>query len=164
MLPVAELMIMDFLGICLDQLANHAAKLRFSSGGRTPCPLTVRTANFGGIGAGPTHSQSLEAWLMHVPGLKVVIPSTPADAKGLLTSCIFDEDPCVFVEVGVLYGTKGPVPEKDFSIELGKAEIKRPGTDVSVICYGRSVLDALAAAEQLVAEGVSVEVLDLRSL
>ena len=109
--PVAELMIMDFISIGLDQLVNHAAKARFMSGGLLRVPLTLRTAVFGGIGSGATHSQTLEAWLAHVPGLKVVVPATPADAKGLLTSCIFDDDPCVFVENVALYGTRGPVPE-----------------------------------------------------
>jgi len=145
MLPVAEIMIMDFIGIALDQIANHAAKLRFMSGGRTPCPITVRTAVFGGLGSGATHSQSLEAWFMHIPGLKVVVPSTPADAKGLLTSCIFDPDPCVFVETVITYGARGPVPDE-------------PGS------YGRAVFDALTAAEELAADGIDVEVVDLRTL
>jgi pyruvate dehydrogenase E1 component beta subunit len=165
MLPVAEIMIMDFIGIALDQLANHAAKLRFMSGGRTPCPITVRTAVFGGLGSGATHSQSLEAWFMHVPGLKVVVPSTPADAKGLLTSCIFDPDPCVFVETVITYGARGPVPdEPGFAIPLGEADVKREGRDVTVVTYGRAVFDALTAAEELAADGIDVEVVDLRTL
>ncbi len=144
MLPVAEIMIMDFIGIALDQIVNHAAKLRFMSGGRTPCPVTVRTAVFGGLGSGATHSQSLEAWFMHIPGLKVVVPSTPADAKGLLTSAIFDPDPCVFVETVITYGARGPVPtEAGYTVPLGVADIKRAGADVSVITYGRGVFDAL---------------------
>jgi pyruvate/2-oxoglutarate/acetoin dehydrogenase E1 component len=162
--PVAEIMIMDFIGICLDQLANHAAKLRYMSGGRTPVPITVRTAVFAGTGGGATHSQSLEAWLTHIPGLKVVMPSTPRDAKGLLTSCIFDDDPCVFVETVRLFGAKGPVPADAFSIPLGSAEVKREGSDVTVVAHGPAVPDALAAAEELAADGVSVEVVDLRSL
>lgn len=162
--PVAELMIMDFISIALDQLVNHAAKSRFMSGGRLGMPLTVRTAVFGGIGSGATHSQTLEAWLAHVPGLKVVVPSTPADAKGLLTSCIFDDDPCVFIENVLLYGSTGPVPEGDHRLPLGVADIKREGDDVTVVTYGRTVRDALAAAEQLAAEHIDVEVVDLRSL
>ena len=162
--PVAEILIMDFIGICLDQLANHAAKLRYMSGGRTPVPITVRTAVFAGTGGGATHSQSLEAWLTHIPGLKVVVPSTPRDAKGLLTSCIFDDDPCVFVETVRLFGAKGPVPADGFSIPLGSAEVKREGSDVTVVAHGPAVPDALAAAEELAADGVSVEVVDLRSL
>ena len=162
--PVAELMIMDFISIALDQLVNHAAKARFMSGGLLRVPLTLRTAVFGGIGSGATHSQSLEAWLAHVPGLKVVVPSTPADARGLLTSCIFDDDPCVVVENVALYGSSGQVPPGDHRVPLGVADVKRPGADVTIVTYGRTVRDALAAAEQVSAEGIDVEVLDLRSL
>jgi pyruvate/2-oxoglutarate/acetoin dehydrogenase E1 component len=162
--PVAEVMIMDFISIALDQLVNHAAKTRFMSAGQLRVPLTVRTAVFGGIGSGATHSQTLEAWLAHIPGLKVVVPSTPADAKGLLTSCIFDDDPCVFVENVALYGTKGPVPDGEFRVPLGKAAVARAGSDVTVIAYGRTVRDALAAADTLAGEGIEVEVVDLRSL
>jgi pyruvate dehydrogenase E1 component beta subunit len=162
--PVAELMIMDFISIALDQLVNHAAKARFMSGGLLRVPLTLRTAVFGGIGSGATHSQTLEAWLAHVPGLKVVMPATPADAKGLLTSCIFDDDPCVFVENVALYGTRGPVPEGSHRVSLGQAVVARPGSDVTLVTYGRTVRDALAAAEQLATEGVEVEVVDLRTL
>src|SRR5271167_382109 len=154
--PVAEVMIMDFISIAMDQLVNHAAKARFMSGGLLSVPLTLRTAVFGGIGSGATHSQTLEAWLAHVPGLKVVVPATPADAQGLLTSCIFDDDPCVFIENVALYGTKGPVPEGDHRVPLGVADVKRHGSDVSIVTYGRTVRDALAAAEQLAAEGVDV--------
>jgi pyruvate dehydrogenase E1 component beta subunit len=165
MLPVAEIMIMDFIGIALDQIANHAAKLRFMSGGRTPCPVTVRTAVFGGLGSGATHSQSLEAWFMHIPGLKVVVPSTPADAKGLLTSCIFDPDPCVFIETVITYGARGTVPaDPSYSIPLGEADVKREGRDVTIVTYGRGVFDALTAAEQLAGEGIDAEVVDLRTL
>ncbi|TMK58104.1 MAG: alpha-ketoacid dehydrogenase subunit beta [Actinobacteria bacterium] len=165
MLPVAEIMIMDFIGIAIDQIANHAAKLRFMSGGRTPCPVTVRTGVFGGLGSGATHSQSLEAWFMHIPGLKVIVPSTPADAKGLLTSSIFDPDPCIFMETVLTYGMTGPVPtDTNFSVPLGQADVKRSGSDVTVVTYGRGVFDALTAAEQLQGEGVDVEVLDLRTL
>ena len=165
LLPVAEIMIMDFIGIALDQIVNHAAKLRFMSGGRTPCPVTVRTAVFGGLGSGATHSQSLEAWFMHVPGLKVIVPCTPADAKGLLTSAIFDPDPCVFMETVITYGARGPVPdETGYAVPLGEADVKRTGRDVTVVTYGRGVFDALTAAEQLAAEDIDVEVVDLRTL
>jgi acetoin:2,6-dichlorophenolindophenol oxidoreductase subunit beta len=165
MLPVAEIMIMDFIGIAMDQIVNHAAKLRFMSGGRTPCPVTIRTAVFGGLGSGATHSQSLEAWLMHIPGLKVIVPSTPADAKGLLTSAIFDPDPCVFIETVITYGVRGPVPTEDgYSVPLGQADVKRAGRDATVVTYGRGVFDALAAAAALSAEGVDLEVIDLRTL
>jgi pyruvate/2-oxoglutarate/acetoin dehydrogenase E1 component len=164
MRPVAEVMIMDFISIALDQLVNHAAKARFMSGGLLSVPMTVRTAVFGGIGSGATHSQTLEAWLAHVPGLKVVVPATPADAKGLLTTCIFDDDPCVFVENVALYGSSGPVPDGDHRVPLGQADIKRPGRDVTVVTYGRTVRDALTAADEVAAEGIDVEVVDLRSL
>jgi acetoin:2,6-dichlorophenolindophenol oxidoreductase subunit beta len=163
--PVAEIMIMDFIGIALDQIVNHAAKLRFMTGGRTPSPITVRTAVFGGLGSGATHSQSLEAWFMHIPGLKIVIPATPRDAKGLLTAAIFDEDPCVFVETVVLYGQRGPVPvDPGFAIPLGRAEVKKPGSDVTLISYGRGVVESHNAAAKLEAENVSAEVLDLHTL
>lgn len=163
-LPIAEIMIMDFIGIALDQIANIAAKARFMSAGRTPCPVTIRTATFGGIGSGATHSQSLEAWFMHIPGIKVIVPSTPADAKGLLKAAIFDPDPCLFVETTACYGIRGEVPTGDYTIEIGRADIKRPGSDATVITYGRGVFEALQAAERLAAEGVDVEVLDLRTL
>ncbi len=164
MRPVAEVMIMDFISIALDQLVNHAAKARFMSGGLLSIPLTLRTAVFGGIGSGATHSQTLEAWLAHVPGLKVVMPATPADAKGLLTSCIFDDDPCVFIENVALYGSTGPVPVGDHRVRLGQADVKREGNDVTVVTYGRTVQNAMAAAEHLAEEQIDVEVLDLRSL
>ena len=147
LLPVAEIMIMDFIGIAADQLINNAAKLRFMTAGRTTAPITVRTQVYGGLATGATHSQTLEAWFMHIPGMKVIVPSTPRDGKGLLTSAIFDEDPCLFVETIRLQGQKGLVPtDPGFSIPLGQADIKRPGTDVTLISYGRSVLESLAAA------------------
>jgi pyruvate/2-oxoglutarate/acetoin dehydrogenase E1 component len=165
LLPVAEIMIMDFIGIAFDQIANHAAKVRFMSGGRTPCPVTFRTSVFGGTGNGATHSQSLEALFMHVPGLKVAIPSTPADAEGLLRAAIFDPDPCVFIDETALYGEKGPRPDPSGDpIRLGQADVKRAGSDVTVITYGRGVRDALAAAQVLAEEDVDVEVIDLRTL
>jgi 2-oxoisovalerate dehydrogenase E1 component len=160
--PVAEIMFMDFLGLCLDQLANHAAKLRYMSGGLTPVPMVLRTAVGGGLQVGAQHSQMLEAWLTHVPGLKVVVPSTPSDARGLLASCIADDDPCVFFEQVLLLSRKGVVD--DTPVPLGVADIKRPGTDVTVVTYGRQVHEAIAVAEALASKGVEVEVLDLRSL
>jgi pyruvate/2-oxoglutarate/acetoin dehydrogenase E1 component/TPP-dependent pyruvate/acetoin dehydrogenase alpha subunit len=160
--PVAEVMFMDFLGLCLDQLANHAAKLRYMSGGLTPVPMVLRTAVGGGLQVGAQHSQMLEAWLTHVPGLKVVVPSTPSDARGLLAACIADEDPCVFIEQVLLLSRKGAVDSTP--IELGVADIKRPGADVTVVTYGRQVHQALAVADTLTSKGVEVEVLDLRSL
>ncbi len=162
--PVVEIMLMDFLAVFMDQLANHAAKLRYMSGGRTNVPITVRTVASGGRQFGSQHSQSLEAWLMHVPGIKVVTPSTPAEAKGLLASCIEDDDPCVFMEPMMILYSPGPVPEGYYSLPLGKADVKREGSDVTVITWGWQVAQALTAAETLAGEGVSVEVLDLRSL
>lgn len=165
MLPVAEIMIMDFIGIAADQLINNAAKLRFMTAGRTTAPITIRTQVYAGLATGATHSQSLEAWFMHIPGMKVIVPSTPRDGKGLLASAIFDPDPCLFVETVRLQGKKGPVPvDAEFRIPLGEADIKRPGSDVTLIGYGRAVHDALSAAEMLAGQGVSAEVVDLRTL
>jgi acetoin:2,6-dichlorophenolindophenol oxidoreductase subunit beta len=165
LLPVAEIMIMDFIGIAADQIINNAAKLRFMTAGRTTAPITVRTQVYGGLATGATHSQTLEAWFMHIPGIKVVVPSTPRDGKGLLTSAIFDPDPCLFVETIRLQGQKGFVPtDPGFSIPLGRADVKRSGTDLTLISYGRSVHDALAAAATLDEQGVSAEVVDLRTL
>ncbi|ABW12720.1 Transketolase central region [Parafrankia sp. EAN1pec] len=163
--PVAEIMIMDFIGIAADQIINHAAKMRFMTGGRTTAPITVRTQIYGGLGTGATHSQSLEAWFMHIPGLKVIVPSTPRDGKGLLTSAIFDDDPCIFLETIRLQGQRGMVPvDPGFSIPLGQADVKRAGTDVTLISYGRGVVESLGAADALARQEISAEVLDLRTL
>ena len=164
MRPVPEIMFMDFIGVCFDQLANHAAKLRYMSGGRTPVPMTMRVSMVGGTPIGAQHSQSLEAILMHTPGLKVVVPSTPYDAKGLLLACIEDDDPCVFVECTALFMKRGPVPNQRYTIPIGVADIKRAGDDVTIITYGRQVADALKAAETLAEDGVSAEVIDLRTV
>lgn len=162
--PVAEIMFMDFLMVCMDQVANHAAKLRYMSGGRTGVPLTIRTVVAAGRSFGAQHSQSLEGWLMHMPGINVVCPSTPADAKGLLTACIEDDDPCVFMETLALLGVRGEVPDGHYTVPLGSAAIRRPGSDVTIIAWGLTVGAALAAADELASEGVEAEVLDLRSL
>jgi len=165
MTPIAELMFSDFTAVCLDQIVNHVAKQRYMSGGVTHKPLTVRIIVGGGLGAfGAQHSQSLEAWLLHVPGLKVVYPSTPYEAKGLLAACIADEDPCFIMESMKLRGLKGDVPVGHYTIPLGVAKVKREGTDISLISYGWQVHECLAAAEELAKEGVSAEVVDLRSL
>jgi acetoin:2,6-dichlorophenolindophenol oxidoreductase subunit beta len=165
MRPVAEIMLMDFLAVCMDQLSNHAAKLRYMSGGQTSVPLTIRCAAGAGMQFGAQHSEMLEAWLTHVPGLKVVVPGTPADAKGLLTSCILDDDPCIEIEQSLLYfGPPGPVPDGHHEVPLGVAATRRPGTDVTIVGYGRQVGEALLAADRLAADGVSAEVIDLRSL
>lgn len=162
--PVAEIMLMDFFAVCMDQVANHAAKLRYMSGGRTNVPITICTVAGGGRQFGAQHSQGLEGWMMHTPGLKVVVPSTAADAKGLFTASIRDDDPCIFVEHMAVLFAPGSVPDGEYVVPLGRADIKRAGSDVSVIAYGRMVPAALAAAETLATEGISVEVVDLRCL
>jgi pyruvate/2-oxoglutarate/acetoin dehydrogenase E1 component/TPP-dependent pyruvate/acetoin dehydrogenase alpha subunit len=165
MRPVAEIMINDFLEVCMDQVANHAAKLRYLSGGRTAVPLTIRTVTSGFVGSfGAQHSQSLEGWLAHTPGLKVVYPSTGYEAKGLLLSCIEDDDPCIFFEPARCYFTPGPVPEGYYTIPLGVADIKRAGSDLTIVSWGWTVPESLLAAEQLAAEGIDAEILDLRSI
>lgn len=164
MRPVAEIMLMNFTTVAMDMIVNHAAKLRFMSGGQTHVPITIRMMTGAGFGTGGQHADFLEAWFAHTAGLKVVIPSTPADAYGLLLSCIDDEDPCIFVENIPLYWTPGAVPERGVRIPLGKAKVVREGTDVSIITYSRQVFDALAVAEKLAKEGVSVEVIDLRTI
>lgn len=161
--PVAEIMIMDFIAVCMDQLANHAAKLRYMSGGQTNVPLTVRCSAGGGMQFGAQHSEMLEAWLCHVPGLKVVVPSNAGDAKGLLTTCIFDDDPCVFVEQTIGYFMPSEVPVGDYRIPLGQAAVRREGTDLTIISYGRQVNDAVAVADKM-ADEYSIEVIDLRTL
>jgi len=166
MRPIAEIMFNDFAGVCMDQIFNHAAKQRYMSGGATHVPLTIRMIVGGGLGGtGAQHSQSLEAWLLHTPGLKVVYPSTPFDAKGLLLSCIFDEDPCIHLEpMALLRSLKGEVPIDDYRIPLGVAKIRRPGMDITLITYGWQVAQCLKAAEELAKEDISAEVIDLRSL
>ncbi|MGI6143865.1 MAG: alpha-ketoacid dehydrogenase subunit beta [bacterium] len=165
MRPVPEIMFMDFVTVCMDQLVNQAAKMRYMFGGKAKMPMTLRLPVGAGISAAAQHSQSLEAWLTHVPGLKVVMPSTPADHKGLLKASIRDDNPVIFVEHKVLYGIKGPVPEdEDFVIPLGKGDIKRQGEDVTVVATSMMVYKALAAAEELAKEGISVEVVDPRTL
>ena len=166
MRPVAEIMLMNFLSVCMDQLVNHAAKIRFMSGGQTGVPLTIRTTTGAGAGFGAQHSDMLEGWLAHTPGLKVVVPSSPADAYGLLSSCIFDDDPCVFVENTLLYfsGASGPAPERGRRIPLGTAKVLREGSDVTVIGYGKPILDVISTADAFAKEGVSVEIVDLRTV
>jgi pyruvate/2-oxoglutarate/acetoin dehydrogenase E1 component len=165
--PVAEIMIMDFIAVCLDQITNHAAKIRYMSGGQTTVPMVIRTSAGAGRQFGAQHSEMLEAWAIHTPGLKVVVPSTPADAKGLLLSSIFDPDPVLFIEPMRMYwdpAYAGEVPAGDYRIPLGQANIVRAGTDVTLISYGRQVSDCVTAANELAEQGVSAEVIDLRSL
>jgi pyruvate/2-oxoglutarate/acetoin dehydrogenase E1 component len=157
-------MFFDFMTVCMDQIVNHAAKLRYMSSGATTVPITIRTM-IGSSRFGAQHAQELEAWFMHTPGLKVVTASTPADAKGLLLSCIFDPDPCIFIEhSSLVFAEKGPVPAGDHRVPLGMAEIRRPGADVTVITYGAQVRSALKAADELSQQGIEAEVIDLRSL
>ena len=162
--PVAEIMFVDFIGVCLDQLYNQAAKMKYMFGGKAKIPMVLRAACGAGIGAAAQHSQCLEAWFMHVPGLKVVMPSTPADAKGLLISSIRDDNPVVFLEHKILYATTGEVPEGEYIVPLGKADVKREGSDVTIVATAAMVSKALGAAEKLAAEGISVEVVDPRTL
>lgn len=164
MRPVAEIMLMNFTAVAMDQIVNHAAKLRFMSGGQTSVPLTIRTLTGAGIGVGAQHSDMLEAWFAHVAGLKIVAPSSPAEAKGLLTSCIFDDDPCIYIENTPTLGLAEAAPPPGYRIPLGKARIARVGTDVTVIAYSRPVRYALEVAEALAAEGISIEVIDLRTI
>lgn len=164
MRPVVELMYVDFVGFCLDQLLNQAAKMPFMTGGAAQMALTVRTQFGAGRSSGSQHSQSLEALLAHIPGLTVVMPSTPADTYGLLRAAIRDPNPVVFIENRLLYGMKGPQPPPDFVLPIGKAAVVRPGTDVTLVSVSRMVHECMAAAERLAEEGVSVEVIDLRTV
>ncbi len=168
--PVAEIMFFDFAGIAFDQIVTHASKMRFTSGGQVKLPLVIRTQYSLGRSYGSQHTQFLAASFMQAPGLKIVLPSTPYDAKGLLKSAIRDDDPVLFIESGSLYvnksyyGYRGPVPDEEYLIPLGKADVKREGTDVTVVALSRTVSEAVAAADMLRGEGVGVEVVDLRTI
>jgi pyruvate dehydrogenase E1 component beta subunit len=164
MRPIAEIMFMDFTTLASEQLVNQAAKLRFMFGGKASVPLVLRTPAGSGTGAAEHHSQSLENWFVHVPGLKVVMPSTPYDVKGLLIASIRDDNPVVFVEHKLLYKTKGEVPEEPYTIALGSSEVKREGRDLTIIATSIMVQRSLEAAEQLAQEGIEVEVVDPRTL
>jgi pyruvate/2-oxoglutarate/acetoin dehydrogenase E1 component len=164
MRPVAEIMLMNFITVAMDQLVNHAAKLRFMSGGQTGVPLTVRTATGAGAGFGGQHSDMLEAWFAHCPGLKVVTAANPADAKGLLLAAIEDDDPVIFIENFPTYYQQGEAPPEGYRVPLGKAAVTWAGTDISIISYGRAIKDCLAAADLLAGEGISAEVIDLRTI
>jgi len=162
--PVVELMFIDFIGVALDQLYNQAAKMKYMFGGKARLPIVLRTTCGAGMCAAAQHSQSLEAWMMHIPGLKVAVPSTPYDAKGLLITAIRDDNPVVFIEHKMLYGIEGEVPEEPYTIPFGQADVKREGTDVTVVATMAMVHKALAAAEELAKDGISVEVVDPRTL
>jgi pyruvate/2-oxoglutarate/acetoin dehydrogenase E1 component len=162
--PVVEIMFMDFLLTCLDELGNQAAKMHYMFGGMLKVPMVLRTAAGAGINAAAQHSQTLEGVVTAIPGLKIVAPSTPADARGLIAASIRDDNPVVFVEDKVLYAMKGDVPEGEYVPLLGKADIKREGSDVTLVCWSKMVHQCLAAAEMLRTKGVDAEVIDLRTL
>jgi acetoin:2,6-dichlorophenolindophenol oxidoreductase subunit beta len=162
--PVCDLMFFDFIGVALDQVYNQAAKLKFMFGGDVSVPLTLTTAGGAGLSAGPQHSQSLEAWLAHVPGLKVALPSSPHDVKGLMVASVRDDNPVVVVLNKRMLGSKGPVPEEIYEVPLGQAATVRPGRDVTVIAIGRMVPEAMAAAAELAGSGIEAEVIDPRTV
>jgi pyruvate dehydrogenase E1 component beta subunit len=165
MRPVVELLFMDFALVAADQIVNQAAKLRYMSGGTVSVPMVVRAQQGGGRGNGAQHSQSFESWFAQVPGLIIVATSTPADAKGLLKSSIRAGNPVVFIEHKLLYNTKGDVPEEDYSVPIGEAEVKRYGRDITIVSYSRTLLFALEAAETLSKEkNIEAEVIDLRTI
>jgi acetoin:2,6-dichlorophenolindophenol oxidoreductase subunit beta len=164
MRPVGEIMFMDFMTLATEQLVNQAAKIRFMFGGAASVPFVLRAPAGSGTGAAAQHSQSLENWFVHVPGLKVVMPSTPYDAKGLLIASIRDDNPVIFVEHKLLYKSKGPVPEEPYEVPLSRSEVKRPGRDLTILATSIMVKRSLEAAEQLAREGIEAEVVDPRTL
>jgi pyruvate/2-oxoglutarate/acetoin dehydrogenase E1 component len=162
--PIAELMFVDFLGVCFDQIFNQGAKLRYMFGGKAQVPVVIRSMIGAGVRAAAQHSECLYSIFAHIPGLKTVVPSTPYDAKGLLSSAIRDNDPVMFFEHKVLYDMEGEVPEDNYTIPLGVADVKRKGKDITIVSLGRMVHFSLEAAEKLAADGMDVEVVDLRSI
>ncbi|NPV76071.1 MAG: alpha-ketoacid dehydrogenase subunit beta [Anaerolineae bacterium] len=164
MRPVAEIMIADFTSTCYDQIVNNAAKMYYMFNGQFKAPIVIRTATGGGFGGGPHHSQSVEGWFMNVPGLVIVAPSNPYDAKGLLISSILDDNPILFLEHKGLYALKGEVPDEFYTVPIGQAAVTRPGKDITVVTSMKMVHEALAAAETLAGEGIELEVIDLRTL
>ncbi len=162
--PVVEMMTFNFAILALDMVVNHAAKVHYMSAGKLSCPIVIRGAGGAGGSLGAQHSQSLEAQYAHIPGLKVMMPSTPYDAKGMLKTAIRDPDPVIFIESEVLYGFKGEVPEGEYTIEMGKGDIKRKGADCTIVTWSRMVHFSLEAAEILAKEGIDVEVIDLRTV
>jgi len=162
--PVAEILYIDFSTLAMDQIVNQAAKAHYMFGGKARVPLVIRTQGGGGRGNAAQHSQSLEMWYVHVPGLIVIQPSTPYDAKGLLKSAIRDDNPIIFVEHKLLYNTTGPVPDEEYLVPIGVADVKRSGDDVTIVATSRMVLFALNAAEELARQGIEAEVIDPRTL
>lgn len=162
--PVIEMMTWNFALLAIDQIVNAAAKMRYMSGGQLSVPIVFRGPGGAALQLGAQHSQSFESWYAHVPGLKVVMPATPADAKGLLKSAIRDDDPVIFIEGEMLYNNKGEVPEGEYTIPIGVAEVKRQGSSVTIVSHAKTVAVALKAADQLAADGVQAEVIDLRTI
>ena len=163
--PVAEIMFIDFVGVCMDQIVNQIAKVKYMLGGQVEVPVVIRTQGGAGKGYAAQHSQSLEAWFCHIPGLKVVMPSTPRDARGLLKSAVRDRNPVIFIEHKNLYNEKGEVPDEEELIPIGKADIKRKGKDVTIVAHSKQVINALDAAEALFGEkNIDCEVIDLRTI
>jgi pyruvate/2-oxoglutarate/acetoin dehydrogenase E1 component len=164
MRPIVEIMRIDWITLCMDEIVNQAAKIRFMSGGQVGVPMTLRVNTGAGIGLGPQHSSSFESWFVHVPGLKVVMPSTPFDCKGLLKAAIRDPDPVIFMESVLCLNVTGTVPEEDYVVPLGEADLKTEGKDVTIVAWGTLVHQALNAAKTLSGEGIQAEVVDLRTL
>jgi len=162
--PVAEIMYMDFMTLAMDQFVNQAAKNRYMFGGKTSVPMVLRTEGGAGRGVAAQHSQSLEAWFLHAPGVLVAMPATPYDAKGMLKTAIRSDDPVLFVEHKMLYKTKGEVPDEDYTVPFGQAAIRRAGSDVTIVSYSKMSLVAMEAAEALAGEGIDAEVIDLRTI
>lgn len=157
--PIAEIMFVDFMGCCMDELFNQAAKMRYMFGGKAKVPMVVRTPCGAGMGAAAQHSQSIESWFTHIPGIKTVMPSTPADAKGLMAAAVRDDNPVVYIEHKQLLGVSGDVPEGEYVVPLGKADIKREGSDITIVAWSWMIQKALAAAEQLAGKGLMPKLL-----
>jgi pyruvate dehydrogenase E1 component beta subunit len=162
--PIIEIMFMDFMGVCMDEIVNQVAKMKYMFGGKATLPLTIQTMSGGGSSMAAQHSQSLEAWFCHVPGLKVVMPSGPYEAKGLMIAAVKDDNPVMVVNVKTILGLRAEVPEEMYSIPIGKAHVVRPGTNFTIVATGRMVGESLAAANELASDGLDVEVIDPRTL
>ena len=162
--PIVEIMFMDFMTVCMDGIVNQIAKMRYMFGSQYAVPIVIRTPSGAGLNAGPQHSQSLEAWFAHVPGLKVVMPGTPYDVKGLLKSAVRDDNPVIVVEHKALHALKGIIPEEEYLLPIGKADIKQEGTDVTIVTVSRMVHESLKAAQALAGEGIHAEVIDLLTI
>jgi pyruvate dehydrogenase E1 component beta subunit len=162
--PVIEIMFMDFMGVCMDEIVNQMAKMKYMFGGKATLPITLRTMAGGGMSMAAQHSQSLEAWFCHVPGLKVVMPSGPYEAKGLLVAAIRDDNPVIVVENKLSLGVQGEVPEDLYEVPIGEAKVVRPGTNFTIVATGRMVAESVKAADELAADGLDVEIIDPRTL